>query len=565
MTLFALFGFVSQFITDRFVEAKIDSVEFEGPYRWNGAEYSKFTRIKGYDGFVDEYTNKEKFCHSFFFFTGLSLLSDVALGICLLLFLFWLFLGISILSDVLMDSIEMITSKSVLINIPDSDGNMIQVEKIFWNPTIANLTLMALGTSAPEIILSTVDTVIALGEIPSELGPQTIIGSASFNLLVISAISILASAEVKKINKLGVFFTTALFSTFAYVWFFLVLLIISPGVVELWEALVTLAFIFVLCILAYTCDVCQTKSESQEERRQEEIRKSSKAALRILVKKFGLLSVISVGQTLRRPEDMPNMSEQDVANIIQYFTTLLTVDPKQPVKPNEASVDDLLDCVTADNVVERIAYRRQVNTGNTKSFVRLEKGQTGETAVTKTSTAGDSKTIGFKHLRYEVAESNGYVTITIEKRIPEDFSFWIRTMDGTAKAGEDYEAKNEYQTMQAEVREREIKIKIHDDPNWEPDEEFRVQLWDADQQRRLPGNDTECIVLIQDEDKPGSIGFPDQFVDVRRKDKVAYITLTRTNGCDGEISCILNTCNDLETLPGKKAAKEGIDFVPIVN
>ena len=96
-----------------------------------------------------------------------------------------------------MEAIEVITSKSSLVSIPDADGNIIQVEKMFWNPTIANLTLMALGSSAPEIILSCVDTLGTLGEIPSELGPQAIVGSAAFNLLVISAVSIMAVTEVK--------------------------------------------------------------------------------------------------------------------------------------------------------------------------------------------------------------------------------------------------------------------------------------------------------------------------------------------------------------------------------
>ena len=42
-------------------------------------------------------------------------------------------------------------------------------------------------------------------------------------------------------------------------------------------------------------------------------------------------------------------------------------------------------------------------------------------------------------MRYEVAESNKCVTITIEKKTPDDFTFWVRTVDETAKAGEDYE------------------------------------------------------------------------------------------------------------------------------
>lgn len=51
---------------------------------------------------------------------------------------------------------------------------------------------MALGSSAPEIILNVADTLGKLGKIPSELGPQTIVGSASFNLLIISGVSIIA-------------------------------------------------------------------------------------------------------------------------------------------------------------------------------------------------------------------------------------------------------------------------------------------------------------------------------------------------------------------------------------
>ena len=119
---------------------------------------------------------------------------------------------------------------------------------------------MALGSSAPEIILSLADTLGTLGEIPSELGPQTIVGSASFNLLVITAVSIMATKEIKKVAMVGVFLTTALFSTFAYIWFFLVLMVISPGVVELWEALVTLGFMLALVIIAYSCDVCHNSS-----------------------------------------------------------------------------------------------------------------------------------------------------------------------------------------------------------------------------------------------------------------------------------------------------------------
>ena len=66
---------------------------------------------------------------------------------------------------------------------------------LVWNPTLANLTLMALGSSAPEIILNIYETLITLGGTPGELGASTIVGSAAFNFLVISGVSIYAVNE----------------------------------------------------------------------------------------------------------------------------------------------------------------------------------------------------------------------------------------------------------------------------------------------------------------------------------------------------------------------------------
>jgi solute carrier family 8 (sodium/calcium exchanger) len=38
-------------------------------------------------------------------------------------------------------------------------GNFVQTKVNVWNPTVANLTLMALGSSAPEILLNVIETV----------------------------------------------------------------------------------------------------------------------------------------------------------------------------------------------------------------------------------------------------------------------------------------------------------------------------------------------------------------------------------------------------------------------
>ena len=70
--------------------------------------------------------------------------------------------------------------------------------------------MLALGTSAPEILLSVIE-VVGNQFVAGELGPGTIVGSAAFNLLVISAICIVAipSSETRRIASVKVFAVTA--------------------------------------------------------------------------------------------------------------------------------------------------------------------------------------------------------------------------------------------------------------------------------------------------------------------------------------------------------------------
>jgi solute carrier family 8 (sodium/calcium exchanger) len=125
---------------------------------------------------------------------------------------------------------------------------------------------MALGSSAPEILLSVVGTVRDIEALPSKLGPSTIVGSAAFNLMVISGVSILAVGETpKKINVLGVFAVTSIFSLFAYVWLYLTLMEFnSPNVIETWEAWLTLLFMVILLAMAYCADYINGKIEDKK-------------------------------------------------------------------------------------------------------------------------------------------------------------------------------------------------------------------------------------------------------------------------------------------------------------
>jgi len=113
-----------------------------------------------------------------------------------------LFLGISIVSDRFMAAIEVITSQEKEITIKDKTSGKKHIVTVkIWNETVANLSLMALGSSAPEILLSVIE-IIGRGFKAGELGPSTIVGSAAFNLFMITAVcvSVLPEGEVRRIK-----------------------------------------------------------------------------------------------------------------------------------------------------------------------------------------------------------------------------------------------------------------------------------------------------------------------------------------------------------------------------
>ena len=62
-----------------------------------------------------------------------------------------------------MTSVDKITSQKKIVEVSDGQGNIVTKQYLVWNATVANLTLMALGSSAPEILLAVLETVLNLG------------------------------------------------------------------------------------------------------------------------------------------------------------------------------------------------------------------------------------------------------------------------------------------------------------------------------------------------------------------------------------------------------------------
>jgi solute carrier family 8 (sodium/calcium exchanger) len=217
------------------------------------------------NGYI-EIADGAKICKSFVILPGMFMLNDNLMAIVYLLVLSYLFLGIAIVSDIFMEAIEGITSQTTTITIWDANGKVKSyIDVPIWNATVANLTLMALGSSAPEILLSVIGTLQDIEGEPSKLGPSTIVGSAAFNLLMISAVSILSvGEEPKKIFDTGVFAVTSVFSIFAYIWLYLALQEWSANIVETWEAWLTLIMFFLLIIISYAADRYNTMLEDRK-------------------------------------------------------------------------------------------------------------------------------------------------------------------------------------------------------------------------------------------------------------------------------------------------------------
>lgn len=173
-----------------------------------------------------------------------------------MLLLFYTFAGVGIVADKFMDAITVITSVGKWRAYVDPDtGQQKSTHIKMWNPTVANLTLMALGSSAPEIMLSIIE--IVAGEYYSgELGPSTIVGSAAFNMLVILAVCVQAPevGDVRKIRDFTVFGITAFCSVFAYVWLLFILTKNTEGIVGVTEGTCSFLFFPLMVAVAYLAD-----------------------------------------------------------------------------------------------------------------------------------------------------------------------------------------------------------------------------------------------------------------------------------------------------------------------
>lgn len=161
---------------------------------------------------------------------------------------------------------------------------------------------MALGSSAPEILLSVISSVKDIEAIPPELGPSTIVGSAAFNLLVISGVSIIAVGgddnETKKIDDMWVFAVTSIFGLWAYIWMWIC---VDDQFISVTEGIMTCVFFVCLIVISYTADRINNykrtqhmSHEEQEQLMKEEEEKMKKDRLRAISREYSDNAIIEV-------------------------------------------------------------------------------------------------------------------------------------------------------------------------------------------------------------------------------------------------------------------------------
>uniref|UniRef100_A0A673Z368 Solute carrier family 8 member 1a n=1 Tax=Salmo trutta TaxID=8032 RepID=A0A673Z368_SALTR len=481
--------------------------------------------------------------------------------------LFYMFLGVSIIADRFMASIEVITSQEREITIKKPNGEKVTTTVRIWNETVSNLTLMALGSSAPEILLSVVE-VCGHNFDAGDLGPNTIVGSAAFNMFVIIGlcVSVIPDGEHRKVKHLRVFFVTATWSIFAYTWLYLILAVISPGIVQVWEGLVTL-FFFPLCVgMAYVADrrllvykymykryragkrrgvIIETEGEAQL---------PSKMDIEMDGKMLNSESFMDGAMGFDEKDLDEEEARKEMARILKELKQ------KHPEKEMEQLIELANYQVLTQQQKSRAFYRCQATrimtgAGNVLKKHAADQARKAVGAYEIRSEVSEnyfSSKVFFDPGTYQCLENCGTVALNVV-RLGEDLTNTVsveyRTEDGTANAGSDYQFTEGVVVFKPGETEKEIRIDIIDDDIFEEDEHFLVHLSNvkvisegtgygqprANRVDTLAGLGLPCsaTVTIFDDDHAGIFTFEEPVMTVSESIGMMEVKVLRTSGARG--------------------------------
>lgn len=210
-------------------------------------------------------------------------------------------------------------------------------------------------------------------------------------------------------------------------------------------------------------------------------------------------------------------------------------------------------------LIERIVHRKAVAMSKPKEAIaKYEVIRRENRSASNLADHQCNANFGFSCLHYSVSEACGSIKIKILNKTKKPGKVRVRTVDGDAEAGKDYDAIDQVLAFTNGQKEGEVMIGIKDDDNWEPDEDFYVELVDVNSEMRLVGEDTRTRITILDDDKPGMLVFEEKKVLKHpANEKECNVTIKRVNGSDGKITV------KYKTIPlgsGDQQARAGIDF-----
>ncbi|KAK2911934.1 hypothetical protein Q8A67_004067 [Cirrhinus molitorella] len=483
-------------------------------------------------------------------------------------FLLYMFLGVSIIADRFMAAIEVITSQEKEVTVTGANGEKTVMTVRIWNETVSNLTLMALGSSAPEILLSVIE-VCGHGFESGELGPGTIVGSAAFNMFVIIGVCVwvIPDGEVRKIKHLRVFFITASWSIFAYIWLYLILAVISPGIVQVWEALVTLFFFPVCVLMAWIADRRLLFYKYLHKRYRADKRHGIIVEMEGELAPRGIDAIMGEkyqNSTTTVNMDKPKEPEQDREEVIRMLKELRE---KHPDKDLDQLIEMANYATMQKQHKSRAFYRVQATRMMIGAGNVLKKHAAAEQAK---RTAGDSAEndlatcshIAFEQAQYQCSENCGSVSLWVCLQGgtgTRAFHVDYRTENGSASSGADYEYCEGTIVFQPGETRKEIKVGIIDDDVFEEDEHFFVRL--SNLREGEGGTNTDgarlvepfvTTVTILDDDHAGVFAFSQRELCVGECSGVVEVPVNRTSGVRGTVMIPYHTEDG--------SARQGVDY-----
>ncbi|XP_018420532.1 PREDICTED: sodium/calcium exchanger 1-like [Nanorana parkeri] len=493
--------------------------------------------------------------------------------------LVYMFLGMSIIADRFMASIEVITSQERRITFRHPNGEVTVTSVRIWNETVSNLTLMALGSSAPEILLSIIE-VVGRGFEPGDMGPSTIVGSAAFNMFVIIGLCVMVvpDGETRRIRHPRVFAVTAFWSVFAYVWLFLILSWSSPGEVEIWEALLTFLF-FPICVLQAWIADRRLLFYRYSGRRAGRAKYRAGKSRGVLVGAEDAVAQEDAGEMSmagnERAVDFEEEEEEERRDMARVFKDMRQRFPGK-------DMEQLMELANYQTLVQqqksRAFYRIQatrmmIGAGN---VLKKHAADQARRALTDGGTRDDVGRRGeeddqwteveFEHTHYQCFENCGTVSVWVFcKRVNGEGAVQVdyRTEDGTANAGSDYELLEGTLVFQAGETRKELRLGIIDDDVFEEDEHFYVQLSNPRRARGVKegqgrvrlGAGKRATVTIFDDDHAGIFSFDSSSMRVSESVGTMRAKVVRGSGARGKVVIPYRT--------SEGTAKAGEDYLEV--